>query len=161
MMADEQLSPLDRGTLVAWRTFNFVGWSLVALGAAILATWLTNRLGPPILEFALGPVPEAFRPALYLAAGAGIGVGAILGWRLFGHAAAVAAVVAAVHVIITMLKPMGYGTSAAWVFVGPGNFLERRDAILLGTLEIAVAFFVAMIVSQRRPLALRGGRGPQ
>ena len=161
MMASDRLSGVDRGTLVAWRTFNILGWTLVAVGGTVLATWLTNRLGPPQLFLALGTDPFAFRPALYMAIGTGIGVGLILGYRTYAYAAGLASAVAALHVIVSSLSHVGYGSSAGIVFIGPGFFLEKADKMLIGGIEIVLAFVVATLVSKRRPLALRGGRPAQ
>jgi hypothetical protein len=160
MTMKDELGALDRGTLAAWRAATLIVPMLVALGLAYLLTWFLNRLGPIYVSFGFTDVPGYAQWTLGLSVLIGIATGWILGRYAYQYAPGAAAVVAATHVIFAGMKPIGLGSSLAWVTVSPLWAMDNTSQAIIGGLQVVIAFATAEFVRRRRPTALRGGRLP-
>lgn len=158
MTVQEELSPLDKGTLAVWRSASILVPMAIAFGVAVMFTWFLNRLGPWYMTFGFSEHPGFTRWTLVLAVAIGVASGVILGRYAYRHAEVAAAGVAAIHVILCGHAAIGLGTRAAEVLVSPLWAISDASQAIIGAIQIAVAFGTAAFVRRRRPVALRGGR---
>lgn len=158
MTMKDELGALDRGTLAVWRGATLLVPMMVALGVAVMLTWFVQRLGPWYMVHGIPEVPGYVRWTLLLSVAIGIESGILLGRYAYARAEAAAATVAAAHVILFGFAGIGLGSSAAYATVSPLWGLDSGTQMIIGSIQVVVAFATAGFVRRRRPLALRGGR---
>lgn len=141
-MLSEQMSVLDRTTLVLWRSVNIVGWMLGALIAAIAVNFAAEILFVDVLDAAIDVftdgaiVPyQVSAPITSLVVG-GV-IGAVLGSRVYRAPVVVAAVAAMVYLAVSPFGLLRIGEGGAWM---------AGSAVV----HLAAAIIVARVISRRR-----------
>jgi hypothetical protein len=160
-----ELDALDRATLIAWRVGNLVKWSAAALSVGFATTTAFYLAMRPLPSFSIRagePVGEALIALMFTlpAVLSAIGIGVVVGRHVYAWPFAIAALVAAAHLVAGWLLAL-----AGWMLAPVGTYLmfsfNAMPAFAMALLEIYVAAVVARRSWNKRPRALRRFPRPQ